>query len=409
MTSSVRQFRDEWLLPTLEALLPRETVEQLKSYAQDSYWESAVRRGLITDDELLTALSSRFRMKIANLAVATQQAREAVTEQLARKYRILPLTITDSVIDIATADPHDLDAERTIAVATGRTVRLSLASPVRIAQRIEELYRPENAVEKILEGVTDNYDIQSLQDSHEDEELDLSANRAAERPIIQLVDVILHLEPEENGFAVRFRIDGVLREWERSPLPRNVGLPLVSRIKIMSGLDIADRLRPQDGRARVQVNGVRVDLRVSTLPASQGEKVVIRILDSRATVLSLEALGLTPHESERLQELLRMREGIILVTGPTGSGKTTTLYSALRQIQNRGVNIVTVEDPVEYRLQGIVQVQVNEKAGLTFASALRSILRQDPDVVLIGEVRDRETAQIAVQASLTGHMVFSTL
>ena len=420
MTSSVRQFRDEWLLPTLEALLPRETVEQLKSYAQDSYWESAVRRGLITDDELLTALSSRFRMKIANLAVATQQAREAVTEQLARKYRILPLTITDSVIDIATADPHDLDAERTIAFATGRTVRLSLASPVRIAQRIEELYRPENAVEKILEGVTDNYDIQSLQDSHEDEELDLSANRAAERPIIQLVDVILHqgitsrasdihLEPEENGFAVRFRIDGVLREWERSPLPRNVGLPLVSRIKIMSGLDIADRLRPQDGRARVQVNGVRVDLRVSTLPASQGEKVVIRILDSRATVLSLEALGLTPHESERLQDLLRMREGIILVTGPTGSGKTTTLYSALRQIQNRGVNIVTVEDPVEYRLQGIVQVQVNEKAGLTFASALRSILRQDPDVVLIGEVRDRETAQIAVQASLTGHMVFSTL
>src|SRR5215218_655071 len=189
MASSVRQLRDEWLLPTLEALLPREAFEQLKASAQDSYWESAVRRSMITDDEILTALSSRFRMKIANLAIATQQAREAVTEQLARKYRVLAVAITDSVIDIATADPHDLDAERTLAFATGRTVRLSLAAPTRIAQRIEELYQPENAVEKILEGVTENYDIQSLQDSHEDEELDLSANRAAERPIIQLVDV----------------------------------------------------------------------------------------------------------------------------------------------------------------------------------------------------------------------------
>jgi Tfp pilus assembly pilus retraction ATPase PilT/CheY-like chemotaxis protein len=193
-------------------------------------------------------------------------------------------------------------------------------------------------------------------------------------------------------------------------IPRSAGLPLISRIKIMSGLDIADRLRPQDGRARVSVNGEAIDLRVSTLPASLGEKVVIRILAQKATVLSLDGLGLNPQEGESIARLLRHKEGIVLVTGPTGSGKTTTLYSALRLIQSEGVNIVTVEDPVEYRLgQNIVQVQVHEKAGLTFASALRSILRQDPDVVLIGEIRDQETAQIALQASLTGHLVLSTL
>ena len=415
---SARLLRDDWLLPTLDALLSPDQLDLVRGTAQESYWEAAVRRGLVTDDEVLTALASRFRMKIANVSLVSQQARELVPEQLARKYRVLPLAISDSLLDIATADPHDLDAERTLAFATGRTVRMSLASPLRIAERIDEVYRPENAVEKILQGVTSSHEIQSLAETEDSADIDIAGDKANERPIIKLVDHILaegitsrasdiHLEPEESGFAVRYRIDGVLRQV--MTLPRAAGVPLVSRIKIISALDIADRLRPQDGRARVMVNGNRVDLRVSTLPASQGEKVVIRILDSRGTMLSLESLGFTPHEMERIQTLLTMREGIILVTGPTGSGKTTTLYSALRQIQNRGVNIVTIEDPVEYKLQGIVQVQVNEKAGLTFASALRSILRQDPNVVLIGEIRDKETAQIAVQASLTGHLVFSTL
>ena len=416
---TTRQLRDEWLLHTLESLLSKETMGVLKSAAQESYWESAVRRGFITDDEILTALASRFRMKIASLASATQQAREHVPEALARKYRIVPLTITDSALEIATADPHDLDCERTLAFATGRTVKMSLAAPTKIVERLDELYRPESVVSKILENVSANYDIQAIADVQDSEDLDLGGEKASsERPIIRLVDHIfaegitsrasdIHLEPEEGGVAVRYRIDGVLRQ--TMVLPRAAGIPLVSRIKIMSGLDIADRLRPQDGRARVAVNGVPIDLRVSTLPASQGEKVVVRILDTRATVLSLDTMGLRADELERIKTLLQMREGVILVTGPTGSGKTTTLYSALRQIQNRGVNIVTVEDPVEYRLQGIVQVQVHEKAGLTFASALRSILRQDPDVVLVGEVRDRETAATAVQASLTGHLVLTTL
>ncbi|HLA89361.1 MAG TPA: type II/IV secretion system protein [Gemmatimonadaceae bacterium] len=403
---------------TLEGLVTPEQFAQLQSVREESYWEAATRRGFTSDDLILTALSSRFRMKIANIAMVSQQAKELVPEQLVRKYRVLPLSISDSVLDIATADPHDLDCERTLAFALGRTVRMSLASPTKILERLDEVYRPENVIDAILEGMADKYDIESISESVDEAELDLGSKRAAARPVIQLVDRIvaegiqsrasdIHLEPEEAGVAVRYRIDGVLRQV--MILPKAAGIPLVSRVKIMAQLDIADRLRPQDGRARVAVSGNRVDLRVSTLPASQGEKVVIRILDQRATVLSLDGLGLNPDELDRIQQLLQTREGIILVSGPTGSGKTTTLYSMLRLIQSRGVNIVTVEDPVEYRLQGIVQVQVNEKAGLTFPSALRSILRQDPDVILVGEIRDKETATIATQASLTGHMVLTTL
>jgi type II secretory ATPase GspE/PulE/Tfp pilus assembly ATPase PilB-like protein len=410
-----RLTRDDWLLPTLQALIDAPRLKQLTDDAPESLWETAVSKGLTTDDDILAALAARFRMPIANLDIVNSDAKAALPESLARKYRILPLIVSNSTIDIATADPHDLDCERAVGFATGRSVRMHLAPPARIVDRILEVYRPESAVEKLLEGMNE-YDVQL--ESIKDEDIDIAASKASERPIIKLVDHIvaegiqirasdIHLEAQEGGIVVNYRIDGVLRQ--AMVLPRQVGIPLVSRIKIMADLDIADRLRPQDGRARVTVDGNRVDLRVSTLPASTGEKVVIRILDSRSTVLTLDGLGLSEREQERLHGLLNLREGIVLVTGPTGSGKTTTLYSGLRTIQARGVNIVTVEDPVEYKLTGIVQVQVNEKAGLTFAAALRSILRQDPDVVLVGEIRDRETATIATQASLTGHLVLSTL
>ncbi|MDH4045072.1 MAG: type II/IV secretion system protein, partial [Gemmatimonadota bacterium] len=329
---------------------------------------------------------------------------------------ILPIRVTDSYLEIATANPFDLDCEKALAFATGREVRTLLASPGIIREKIDEGYRPENVIDRLLEGMEET-EVTQVEEEDVDE-LSVSAEQASQRPVVRLVDLILsegilsrasdiHIESEEGGIAVRYRIDGVLRQVMK--VPRAVGLPLISRLKIISQLDIADRLRPQDGRARVAVNGNPVDLRVSTLPASLGEKVVIRILDSSRTVLSLESLGLSESERDEIRALLANRDGIILVTGPTGSGKTTTLYSALRHIQSEGVNIVTVEDPVEYRLAGIVQVQVHERAGLTFASALRSILRQDPDVVLVGEIRDRETAQTAVQASLTGHLVLSTL
>jgi len=417
--SASMQFTDEWLVPTLEPLVPAEAMTGLREATAQgpvSLWDALVQRRLASDADILAAIATRFRFTVADLTAIDPRVRESVPEQLVRKYNVLPLKLTDTYFEVATANPFDLDAEKTLAFATGREVRLLLASPIRIREKLDELYKPENVVTKLLEGIRGDFEVTEVK---EEEEQLATAEQASQRPIIRLVDMMLadgvtsrasdiHVEPAEGGVVVRYRIDGVLRQAMK--IPRSAGLPLISRIKIMSGLDIADRLRPQDGRARISVNGEPVDLRVSTLPASLGEKVVIRILSAKATALALDALGLHPQELEQIRRLLRYKEGIILVTGPTGSGKTTTLYSVLRAVQSEGVNIVTVEDPVEYRLgQNIVQVQVNEKAGLTFASALRSILRQDPDVVLVGEIRDRETAQIAVQASLTGHLVLSTL
>jgi type II secretory ATPase GspE/PulE/Tfp pilus assembly ATPase PilB-like protein/8-oxo-dGTP pyrophosphatase MutT (NUDIX family) len=363
----------------------------------------------------LQSLARRFRLPLADLSRASAQAVSLVPERWARRFQVVPLSASEHELVIATADPLDVDCERTLAFATGRHVRLELADGEAIAERIEDVYgsggegttrEPESVVE-----------VQHL-DNHAESAPPMPHQEESGSSVSHLVDELLaggiaarasdiHIEPEEQGIAVRHRVDGVLAL--ARTLPRAVGPALVSRINILSGLDIADRLRPQDGRARVAVNGTAVDLRVSTLPASHGEKVVIRVLDGRSAVLVLEGMGFQPDELERIERLLQAREGLILVTGPTGSGKTTTLYAALRALKERGVNIVTVEDPIEYRLPGIVQVQVNEKAGLTFATALRSIMRQDPDVVLIGEIRDRETAEIAIQASLTGHLVLSTL
>ncbi|MEO8579083.1 MAG: ATPase, T2SS/T4P/T4SS family [Gemmatimonadales bacterium] len=409
-------MRDRWLLPILRELLPTDSLQSLESKSGASYWQRAVDEALLTDEAIIHALSMRTGFGIATGLLVSSQARDKVPERLARRFEILPLALSDSVLDIATASPYDLDCEKTLAFATGRTVRMSLAPPHRILERIEEVYAPVERVSKLLNRAGAG-GLQPVIEEADAAEPELD-DKQAERPVIKLVDHIvaegigagasdIHLEAGETGIAVRYRIDGMLKE--AMVLPKAVGVPLVSRIKIMSQMDIADRLRPQGGRARVAINGSRVDLRVSTLPASHGEKVVIRILDQRSALRSVGSLGLDPVDGPRMRKLLDVREGLILVTGPTGSGKTTTLYAALRLLQHRGVNIITVEDPVEYRIPGIVQVQIHEKAGLTFASALRSVLRQDPDVVLIGEIRDRETAAIAIQASLTGHLVFATL
>src|SRR5467141_3366483 len=413
-------FPDEWLAHSLEGVLTPELLVELRTKAQagQTLWETLVAQKVVSDEQILTALSTRFRLKVADLAQLDPAAKERVPEQVARRYHILPLRVTDSFLEIATANPFDLDAEKALAFATAREIRMQLLAPSKINEKLDEVYRPEKTLDKMFQKMEGSPELVQLVEEVGPDEIAVSEEQASQRPIVRLVDLIIseailarssdiHIEPEEGGVAVRYRIDGVLRQ--QMKIPRQAGLPLISRIKIMSSLDIADRLRPQDGRARVAVNGQLIDLRVSTLPATLGEKVVIRILDSRATVKALDSLGLNPEEVEAIRRLLENHEGILLVTGPTGSGKTTTLYSAINQIKSEGVNIVTVEDPVEYRMQGIVQVQVQEKAGLTFASALRSILRQDPNVVLIGEIRDRETAQIAVQASLTGHLVLSTL
>ncbi len=414
----VTQFPDEWLAQSVEGLTP-ERLQELRGKAESgrTLWASVVAEKIATDAQIIEKLSHRFRLKVADTSKLDLTARDGVPEQLARRYHVLPLRLTDSFLELGTSNPFDLDAEKALAFATAREIRLFLLPPSKISEKLDEMYRADKAIDKLLEGMGDQ-EVTTLADAPHPEELNISEADASQKPVVRLVDMIIsegilsrasdiHVEPEEGGVAVRYRIDGVLRQVMK--IPRQAGLPLISRIKIMSSLDIADRLRPQDGRARVAVNGQPIDLRVSTLPAQLGEKVVIRILDSRATVKSLDSLGLNPGEGDAIKRLLENHEGILLVTGPTGSGKTTTLYSAINQIKSEGVNIVTVEDPVEYRMQGIVQVQVQEKAGLTFAAALRSILRQDPNVVLVGEIRDKETAQIAVQASLTGHLVLSTL
>ena len=404
--------RDAWLLPLLREMLSPEQLHDLERGSHDRLWTAVVERGWLNDEPFLRAAAAMLRLPVADLAAPSAHAQSLVAERWVRRFRVLPIGATDSRMVVATSDPCDLECERTLAFATGRKIEFVLASPVALAAAIESAYRYERmsaTPEQIVE-------VQHL--SGDAESAPPSASDDSPASITKLVDELLgagissrasdiHIEAEEQGIAVRHRVDGVLEVVRR--LPRSLGPALVSRIKIISGLDIADRLRPQDGRARIAVNGVAVDLRVSTLPASHGEKVVIRVLDSRSTVMTLERMGFNPDELSRIQRLLEAREGLILVTGPTGSGKTTTLYAALRQLKQRGVNIVTVEDPIEYRLPGIVQVQVRERAGLTFAAALRSIMRQDPDVLLIGEIRDRETAEIAIQASLTGHLVLSTL
>ena len=412
MLSTAVKPRDLWLLPILEEILPQSDVSKIEEAVCDSYWEAAVATGCISDDDLLSLISRRAHTRIADDLFVAPAALDVVPENLARRYHILPLDASTSRLEIATANPYDADCERTLGFWSGRAVGISLAPPLVIAERIEQAYGKSRKQR--------GFSLERVESQSAETEINYDSDPVTQagEPVIRLVDRIvaggiserasdIHLEPAERGLAVRYRIDGLLRQI--MILPSAVGVPLVSRIKIMAGMDIADRLRPQGGHATVTVDGARVDLRVSTLPASHGEKVVIRILDTRAAVRSLEGLGLDSVDAPRMKRLLEVREGLVLVTGPTGSGKTTTLYAALLEIQRRGVNVITVEDPVEYRIPGIVQVQINEKAGLTFASALRSILRQDPDVVLIGEIRDRETAAIAIQAALTGHLVFATL
>ena len=397
---------ERWLRPLLSELLGQEPLAALAADGTP-LWESVVRAGLMSDEQVVQAAASRFRLPVADLRAGVG-ARALLAERWARKYRVVPLRTGDGALHVATADPLNIDCERALAFATGHSVRFALASPLALTRALDATYSNEPPAPRV--------DVQHLTTDVEAAPPSDDADDAAS--VTRIVDDLLgegiaarvsdiHIEPEERGIVVRHRVDGVLRPVRT--MPRGIAPSLVSRFKILCGLDIADRLRPQDGRARVAVNGIAVDLRVSTLPASHGEKIVVRVLDSRGAVTELEGMGFLADEQSRIERLLEHREGLILVTGPTGSGKTTTLYAALRRLQKTGVNIVTVEDPIEYRLPGIVQVQVNERAGLTFASALRSIMRQDPDVLLIGEIRDRETAEIAIQASLTGHLVFSTL
>ena len=349
---------------------------------------------------------------IADLRTAAAQAVALVPERWARQFHIVPLTASARELEIATADPLDVECERTLAFATGRHVKLALADPAEISQRIDELYRPDIA----LSAPESLVDVQHLDNSHE--AAPPSATDDGSGTATSLVDELLaagissrasdiHIEPEEQGIAVRHRVDGVLRARAHAASTRGAGARVAHQDSLRAGhrrpAAPAGRSRPRRGERRRRGPP---HLDASGVARRKGRHPV---LDARSTVLALEGMGFHAGELSRIERLLDAREGLILVTGPTGSGKTTTLYAALRKLKQRGVNIVTVEDPIEYRLPGIVQMQVNEKAGLTFATALRSILRQDPDVHPHRRDSRSETAEIAIQASLTGHLVLSTL
>ncbi|GIU89517.1 MAG: hypothetical protein KatS3mg010_0616 [Acidimicrobiia bacterium] len=343
--------------------------------------------------------------RVADPSVAT-----VVSEALARRYQAIPIGWDDGRLVVAMADPSNVFAVDDIRALAGAEVKTVVATATQILETIDQLYRSDSEVDAV---------VQAAADEHDDED-DISGvtEVVEDAPIVKFVNLLvtqaaqdrasdIHVEPTETDLRIRFRIDGVLHEVMRSP--RSIQAGVISRLKVMADINIAERRIPQDGRISMKVGGRAIDLRVATLPTVYGEKVVMRILDKGQALLRLEELGFLPETLSRYEACYRKPYGLILVTGPTGSGKSTTLYATLNQVNEAHRNIITVEDPVEYRLPGINQVQINPKAGLTFASALRSILRSDPDIVLVGEIRDRETAVIGVEAALTGHLVLSTL
>lgn len=346
-----------------------------------------------------------------------------VPESMARTYQLVPVSASKGRIAIAMADPLDVEAIDMVQRITRCKADPLLASEFSILTVINSVYGGESVrdLDATLEEAVDALGIVEVAEDRSDEDnSDLTETRRAseQAPIIRTVNHILkeavdskasdvHLEPRKNGCDVRYRIDGVLR-LVRS-IPKSVQAAVISRIKIMGDLDIAEKRMPQDGRIAITVSRRSIDIRLSTLPTQYGERVVMRLLDSGVNALSLDQLGFSDFSSAQLDEMIRKPYGIILVTGPTGSGKTTSLYSFLNEVKSPEVNIITVEDPVEYELEGVSQSNINVRAGLTFSAQLRAILRQDPDIILVGEIRDRETADIAFRASMTGHLVFSTL
>jgi type IV pilus assembly protein PilB len=371
-----------------------------------------IEQGVVGEDDLVSTLAAQIGLEFVELddesidptAVAT------VSAALARRYQALPIRWEDGRLVVAMADPSNVFALDDIRTITGAEVRTVVATRTAILEAIDRHHRLDGDVE----------DISALASPDATDEDDLSRVKEVveDAPIVKLVNLLItqavqerasdiHIEPTERDVRIRYRIDGVLHEKMRSP--KNIQSGLISRLKIMADINIAERRIPQDGRVSLRLAEKQIDLRVATLPTVYGEKVVMRILDKSTALLKLSDLGFLDANYTRFEQSFRKPYGMILVTGPTGSGKSTTLYATLNIVNDAARNIITVEDPVEYRLPGVNQCQVNVKAGMTFAAALRSILRSDPDIVLVGEIRDRETATIAIEAALTGHLVLSTL
>ena len=370
-----------------------------------------VDQRIVTEKQLVAALATQIGMEFVDFDDLEIDPRAAtmLSEQLMRRHGMVPIGFEDGRIVIAMSNPANVIAADDVRTMTKMDVKTVVATKDEVLAAIGKY----SSMTEDMEAMADD-----LSTGHDDEELgDLKAV-TEEAPIVRFVNLLItqavadgasdiHIEPGERELRVRYRIDGVLHEVMRSP--RSIQAGVISRLKIMADVDIAERRIPQDGRIGLTVSGKQIDLRFSTLPTVYGEKVVMRILDKTSVMLKLEDLGFLDHNAARYASAYAKPYGMMLVTGPTGSGKSTTLYATINVLNQPGVNIITTEDPVEYRLPGISQVQVNNKVGLSFASALRSILRQDPDIVLVGEMRDRETAHIGIEAALTGHLVLSTL
>lgn len=354
----------------------------------------------------------------------TPEVIQLIPASTARMYECVPVAVFGSTVQVAFADPLNPEAIDQVgfSIGNGMEVQVVVADPAQIRKALDKIYPAEggSGLTDILKELGGDFDLtkevaQAAAVGYNVSDLESLAN---ETPIIKFVNLVLfqavqdrasdiHFEPFEDEFKIRYRVDGAL--YEMSPPPKHLALPVTSRLKVMANLDISERRLPQDGRIAINLAGRQVDLRVSTLPTQFGESVVLRVLDRSAVTLELESLGLPKQVLDYLNEAIQQPNGILVVTGPTGCGKTTTLYSALRRINTIDSKLLTAEDPVEYDIEGIMQVHINEAVGMTFGKALRSFLRQDPDVIMVGEMRDLETSQIAIQASLTGHLVLSTL
>jgi len=387
-----------------------------------------VEKGILGEQTLLEVLSGQLGVEIVEVTdrPGDADALAVVPYAVAKRYRALPLKKEPRLLHVATPEPQDAEAIQALEFAIGMRIRVFLCSSREIDIALEQHYGMEEALEKIVSNVAQEADLNGSSASSivqsdtppSGEKATGGQTEAAQAPIIRLVNLILqeavrkeasdiHFEPNRNYLQVRFRLDGVLRR--RMSIPKYLQQSVLSRIKVTARMDIAKKRTPQDGGIRLQVDGRRLDLRVSSLPTFYGEKIVIRLLDQTERKIDLGALGLEGDRRRNLEACYRRPQGMILVTGPTGSGKSTTLQCILKDLRSEGTNIVTVEDPIEYELEGINQVQVQREAGLTFADSLRAILRQDPNVIMVGEIRDGETAEVAFRAALTGHLVLSTL
>ena len=400
-------------------------LEEQKRSENELIGKVAVRMGLVREDHVLKALGEQLGMKIIKVAdmAIPAEAVEAVNQSMAEAFKVVPVAVgrKDKAVTVAMAEPQNPSTLDSLRSFLGVEVKGVIASEAEVLAKIEELYAgsDKESLNDVIRQIESDKDLSRFQNRNEST-IDLEAieEMAEAAPVRKLLNMVLllsikdkasdiHFEPFEEEYKMRYRVDGVL--YELVPPPRHLAPAISSRIKVMSNLDIAERRLPQDGRIELNIGGNSVDIRVSTLPTMFGESVVLRILDRSVVQLDLEKVGMAAETLGRWRELVHRPNGIILVTGPTSSGKTTTLYATLNELNTIEDKIITTEEPVEYDIDGLVQVPINPEIGVTFAACLRAILRQDPDKILVGETRDLETAEISIQASLTGHIVFTTL